>query len=148
MEKLSRRRLLCSTGCACAAACLPRFATAYGKPVNIGAPEEFEVDGISEKFIRHDFLVVRRKDRLYAIIATCPHQENYLFRDPANPEQISCAGHDAYFDLEGSPLSGPVKQGLLRFKVTREKNGHIRVDPSTRFAERQWKEKDSFIELE
>jgi len=148
MEKLSRRRLLCASGCACATACLPRPAAAYGQPVNIGAPDDFEVDGISEKFIRHDFLVVRRKDCLYVIIATCPHQENYLFKDPADPKQISCAGHDAFFDLEGRPLSGPVKQGLIRFKVTRDKNGHIIVDPSKRFAEKQWKEKGSFIDLE
>ena len=149
METLSRRRLLlCSSGCAAAAICMPRSSEAYGEPINIGDPTEFEVDSISEKFIRHNFFILRREKRLYTIVATCPHKENYLFQDPSNPKEISCSGHDAYFDLDGSPLSGPVKKGLVRFKVTRDEKGHVFVDPFTQFPENKWDAKDSYIAIE
>ena len=148
MQRISRRKaLLCSSGCALAAGCLPRFSEAYGEPINIGDPIQFEVDSISEKYIRHNFFVVRRKDRLYVITASCPHEENYLFRDTGNPKQISCAGHEAYFDLEGSPLKGPVRKGLPRFEVTLDEKGHVLVDPFKEFPESAWEKPGSFVEL-
>lgn len=148
MEKVSRRNVLkCSAACAFAASCVPRSVEAYGEPINIGNPMDFEIDSISEKFIRNNFFVIRRKDRLYTITASCPHEENYLFRDLTDPKQISCAGHDAFFDLDGRPLKGPVRKGLPRFKVTLDENGNALVDPFTEFPEKKWDERGSFVDL-
>ena len=130
-----------------AAGCLPRSIQAYGEPINIGDPKSFEIDMISEKFIRHNFFIVRRKDRLYTITAACPHEENYLFRDTENPKQIACAGHDAYFDLDGNPLRGPVKKGLNRFEVKLDAKGHVLVDPFKEFPVNKWDDENSFIEM-
>ena len=95
----------------------------------------------------HNFFLIRNKGRLYATIATYPHKGNYLVRDIKDPTRITCTGHDAVFDAEGKPIEGRVKQGLARFAISLNADGHVLVDTNKDFAQAQWKSKASYIEI-
>jgi nitrite reductase/ring-hydroxylating ferredoxin subunit len=143
----SRRQVLgvCS-GCALACATTaPRALAAWGDPIPVGTLEDYTKDEISEKHIQHNFFVTRHEGRLFATIATCPHQENYLLRNTKDPKRITCSGHDAVFDPAGRPISGPVRQGLVRFGIAVDDNGIVHVDPNKQFPEAKWDEVGSFI---
>ena len=146
----SRRQVLgvCS-GCALAyAASASRvLAAPWGDPIPVGAMKDYTVDEISEKYIQHNFFVTRHKGRLFATIATCPHKENFLFRNSKNPREIICTGHDAVFDLAGKRLSGPVRRGLDRFGIAVDDEGIVLVDTNKRFPEAKWDDAGSFIPL-
>ncbi len=143
----NRRQVLgiCS-GCALACATTaPRVLAAWGDPIPVGALKDYTKDEISEKHIQHNFFVTRHEGRLFATIATCPHKENYLLRNTKNPKRITCSGHDAVFDPAGKPISGPVRQGLVRFGIAVDDTGIVRVDPNKQFPETKWDEAGSFI---
>lgn len=146
---LTRRDFLCvSSACAfTAVATSPEARAAWGDPIAAGVLRDYTADEISEKYVQHDFFLIRNKDRLYATVATCPHKKNLLFRDPQNAKQIQCSGHDAVFDPEGRPLGGPVHHGLERFGIAVDAKGVVRVDVNKRFPEQEWNEKASFIDL-
>ena len=138
---------ICS-GCALACATTaPRVLAAWGDPIPVGALKDYTKDEISEKYIQHNFFVTRHEGRLFATIATCPHKENYLLRNTKNPKRITCSGHNAVFDPAGKPISGPVRQGLLRFGIAVDDKGIVRVDPNKQFPEAKWDEAGSHIRL-
>ena len=145
----TRRQVLgiCS-GCALTcAATAPRLLAAWGDPIPVGALKDYTKDEISEKYIQHNFFVTRHEGRLFATIATCPHKENYLLRNTKNPKRITCTGHDAVFDPAGKPISGPVRQGLVRFGIAVDDKGIVRIDPNKKFPEAKWNDARSFIPL-
>lgn len=145
----SRRQVLgvCS-GCALAyAATGSRVLAAGVDPFPVGTLKDYTKDEISEKHIQHNFFVTRHKGRLFATIATCPHKENFLFRNLKNPTEINCSGHDAVFDPAGKPLKGPVRGGLDRFGIAVDKKGIVLVDTNKRFPEAKWNDAGSFIPL-
>ncbi len=148
LDPITRRRFLGScSGCLLAAAALtPRAASAAGrKPIDVGPLKDFATEAISEKFVRHDFFVIRHGKRLYATIATCPHEGNYLFRDEKGGKKIVCSGHDSVFDAEGKPVSGRVKKGLVRFGIAVDKRGHVLVNKDLEFPQAKWNEKLSYV---
>lgn len=145
---INRRRFLTFTsGCFLAAGAGAWAASGAIKLVDVGALKDFAEDGISEKFVRHNFFVTRHGGRLFATIATCPHKGNFLLRDPQDPSRIICSGHDSVFDPRGMPVSGRVKKGLTRFGIRVNEKGRVLVDPNKQFAQKQWDQKDSFVTL-
>lgn len=150
-NSLTRRHMLClSSGCACALAAMhnaPRAHAAWGDPIDVGAIKDYAKDVISEKFVRNNFFVIRNRGRLYAIIATCPHEENYLVINSRNPKEIVCSGHDAVFDPQGVPIGGRVTEGLVRFGISVDDNGHALVDTKKVYPQQQWDDPKSYITL-
>ncbi|HPA16364.1 MAG TPA: Rieske 2Fe-2S domain-containing protein [Verrucomicrobiae bacterium] len=149
-SSLMRRRRFCAlaSGCFLGAACGASRALALGdKPVDIGPIAAYTKNQVSEKFVGHDFLVVRHKNRLFAVIAVCPHQGNPLFADPHNPNQILCLTHTAIFTAEGMPVRGPVSKGLPHLGISANKVGHAIVDPTIEFPPHQWTDKAGYIAL-
>jgi nitrite reductase/ring-hydroxylating ferredoxin subunit len=138
---------VCS-GCALAyAATASRALAAFGDPIPVGTLKDYTADAISEKYIQHNFFVTRHKGRLFATVATCPHKQNFLYRNPKNPSEIICTGHDAVFDFAGKRISGPVRQGLDRFGIAVDDKGIVQVDTDKRFPEAKWNDAGSFIPL-
>lgn len=140
------RRKFCAlaTGCVCGAS----HALALGdKPVDAGALADFTKDQISEKIVQQDVFIIRNKGRLFAVTAVCPHKNGYLLVDPKNPKRIICSNHNAVFDAEGVPLSGPVHEGLLRFGVSVNDQRRVIVDPNQQFPQSRWGEKASYVAI-
>lgn len=143
-----RQALGICAGCALAnAVASPPRCLAATTVISVGALDDYTRDEISEEYIRYNFFVIRHEGRLFATIATCPHQENYLLRNVENRRQIICTEHDAVFDPAGRPLSGPVRKGLERYGITVDDEGVVQVDTSIRFSEEKWDEDGSFISL-
>ena len=145
---LNRRRFLgFSSGLLCCATAAPQaFAGAF-KPIDIGPLADFKTDGISTRFVRHNFFLIRHEGRIHATIATCPHKGNYLVLDLKDPTRIVCTGHDAVFDAEGRPVEGIVKTGLARFAISLNEQRRILVDPNKEFPQDKWNQRESFLPL-
>lgn len=147
-DAVPRRRFLslvsCGIGC-CALAGPIRAAT--DRPVDVGRPEDYPRDGISEKFIQHDLFVIRHRGRLYACTAVCPHKANLLLLDPKQTDRIICSGHESTFDLDGVNRGGPARRALERFGITLNHGGRIMVDTTKTFRQPQWDDPASFLKI-
>jgi nitrite reductase/ring-hydroxylating ferredoxin subunit len=145
---LSRRNFVCmSCGCvAAASAAAPRVGAAWGDPVEIGSLSSYPRDEISEKYLENGFFVIRHNARLYACTSTCPHEQNSLYVNTQNPQEILCSGHQTAFDPDGKPFpGGRTQEGLVRFGIAVNDKGIVCVDPSKRFSQDQWEEAGSFV---
>lgn len=143
LSAINRRRFLAFTsGCFLGAA--PVLAGG-SRPIDIGPLKDFARDGISEKFIQHNFFVIRNRGRLYATIATCPHKGNYLLVDPKNATRIICSGHDSVFNAEGMTTGGKAKRNLARFAIALNAQGRVLVNTDKDFQQTQWNDKASYV---
>lgn len=148
MSVLSRRQFVVAAAGACAACSLglEALAQAPATPLNIGKPEDFPKDGIYDQFVsRGRFFVMRREGRLFATSATCTHKRN-LVRKVG--DKLVCAKHGSEFSEFGTVLEGPASMALPRFKITRNDDGTISVDPSKSFGEREWDQPESFVKMD
>lgn len=147
---LTRRKFVCvSCGCGLAVSGMAsRAHAAWGDPIEIGSLSSFTQDEISEKFIQSSFFVIRHNGRLYAATASCPHEQNSLYVNTQNPQEILCSGHQTAFDPEGKPFpGGRTQEGLVRFGIAVDDRGMVRVDTNKRFTQEQWEEAGSYIAL-
>ncbi|MEX0899285.1 MAG: Rieske (2Fe-2S) protein [Gammaproteobacteria bacterium] len=94
-----------------------------------GAARGFEIpEGL------HDGFVVRRGERVYAYLNTCPHQGNPLNWKPGafmtkNRELIMCSVHGAIFEVEsGLCVGGPCVGRQLQPLSARVVDGRIVVE--------------------
>ena len=78
------------------------------------------------RFGRKPVLVIRKKNgELKALSATCTHLDcNVQYRDDL--EQVWCACHNGFYDVEGRNISGPPPKPLTQFNVS-IKNDNIIV---------------------
>ena len=97
---LSRRRFLAAgSGCILGALGVAAGAEAAKVPtVDIGTLKDFAEDGISEKFTKDDFFVLRHQGKLFAASTTCPHMGNTLRLDSQDATRILCGNHGSTFD--------------------------------------------------
>lgn len=143
---LSRRNFVAlASGCLLCSAGARRASAATDKPIDIGEIKDWPKDEISEKFVQHDFFVIRYGGRLFAATAICPHKANYLLLDPQNPDRIVCSGHDSTFTPEGIPTGGPARSALVRYGISVNDKGRVIVDMSREFPKVQWEDKASYI---
>lgn len=144
---LNRRRFLAlSSGSLLAGGTAVRAAHKL-RTVDAGTIEDLAGDGISEKFTKDNFFLIRHDGKIFATIATCPHKGNFLLRSADNPMQITCSGHDSEFDITGTPIAGRVKKGLTRFGITADQQGRITVTPDLKFHHKDWSKPGSFIAI-
>jgi nitrite reductase/ring-hydroxylating ferredoxin subunit len=147
---LSRRSFVCvSCGCGLALSALPpRASAAWGDPIEVGPLSSFSRDEISEKYLQNSFFVIRHNGRLYAATSSCPHEQNSLYVNTSNPEEILCSGHQSAFDFEGRPLpGGRTQDALIRFGIAVDDKGMVRVDTNKRFSPEQWEDPESFVPI-
>jgi nitrite reductase/ring-hydroxylating ferredoxin subunit len=67
-----------------------------------------------------EVLLVRVGERVFAVQATCTHQETWLDMGRVLPEtlEIECPLHDGRFDLEsGQPTNPPVTEPIKTYSV-------------------------------
>lgn len=147
LSLVNRRRFIAFTsGCFLGAVGgASRAFAATAKPIDIGPLTNFAKDEISEKFIEHNFFVIRHQERLYAAQIKCPHQGNDLLRDPKDATRIICTGHESVFDPEGLPIVGPAAHGLVRLGIAVNSQGRVLVDPVKEFPQEKWDDKGSYI---
>jgi len=145
---LSRRRFL-AVGSGCVLGALGAAAADAAKvaTVDIGKLKDFAEDGISVKFIKDDFFVIRHQGKLFAASTNCPHMGNTLRLDSQDATRILCGTHGSTFDGEGMVQVGPASSGLTRLGITLNAEGHLVVNPAKEFPQDKWTDKGCFVEI-
>ncbi len=131
-----REFLAASAGCACWVLAQPGLAgtkapvTATVGPIKIGDLRSFTKEGIDIRFLTHGFVLIRGKDRIYALSAFCTHQPTERLGGRAGGERLICPSHGSQFALDGSVIRGPARRNLARFAITADDQGQVTVDTS------------------
>lgn len=87
--------------------------------VEAGAITEFALNSSKIiRFGRKPVLVIRKKNGSFkALAATCTHLDcNVQYR--SDLEQVWCACHNGFYDIEGRNISGPPPKPLPQYAVT------------------------------
>src|SRR5687767_2228701 len=145
MTDPNRREFLMGTLACGACALCPAMTRAAAGAVDIGTPADFAKDGITDRWAaQYDFFIIRRKNQLYAVSATCTHK---AFDLVADTKAIKCPKHGSLFSLEGKIDKGPARKTLPRYGISLSSDGRIIVDTSRRFLEKSWSDQAAFVRL-
>lgn len=139
--KMNRRTFIATLGAvsaACASGgCMSMSgATSDGQDgaprVDVGTLADYPRDGVTDFYAHeHEVLVIRRGDRVFAMSATCTHQ-NCIVRHAGS--ELRCPCHGSRFDLDGNATHGPAKERLVHFAISNE-NGRLIVDKTEVFSD-------------
>ena len=91
----------------------------------------------------HGFFLVNEDGRLVAISNRCTHKNAAI---DAKGDGFVCPKHKSEFSIHGTVTKGQAKRTLPRYAIT-VKDGKVTVDPSKSFSEKQFEEKDAFVEV-
>jgi cytochrome b6-f complex iron-sulfur subunit len=86
--------------------------------ITVGAIQDFPINSsIITRFGRRPILVIRKKNGDFrALSATCTHLDcNVQYK--SDTEQIWCACHNGFYNLEGKNISGPPPKPLPQYQV-------------------------------
>ena len=151
MSELNRRQFVIasvSAACACALAetCMAAGPTTGSSTVDIGTLADFTKDGVTDKWARTEkFFVIRNERKLYASSSTCTHKRTTL---RVRNGEIACPAHGSKFSLMGVPTKGPAKSPLYRYAISKDARGHLIVDKTKQFDEKDWDKPDAFLKLD
>jgi nitrite reductase/ring-hydroxylating ferredoxin subunit len=147
MGEMNRREFVVGATAALSACALCPSAQAAGaaaKPVDAGLAAEVAA-GASDKFAGQGFILVREGKRIYATSSVCTHKRVTL---GVQGGQIKCEKHGSIFATTGKVTKGPAMRSLARLGVTKDARGHLIVDPSKQFDEKQWGDAASFVTVD
>jgi nitrite reductase/ring-hydroxylating ferredoxin subunit len=153
MSEINRREFIAAAAatatcafCHCQTALAQTTAPATipsAKTVDVGPKSDYAADGMHDKFIATDHIVVTRESgKIFASSSKCTHQGADV---RIQGTQLYCPKHKALFSAEGARVSGPPKTSLPRFGIRLDSNGHLIVDLSTQFPEAKWADPASFV---
>jgi Rieske Fe-S protein len=151
MSELNRRDFVVvaagtlAAAAACACSCESAFAEAptsapsasSSSPIDVGTKADYPKDGtINDKLTKSNrIVVVRNEGKIYAINSTCTHK-NCAVKEKNG--EIVCPCHGSKYSLYGTSIKGPAKGSLFRYGISVNDAGHIIVDKSKQFPEKQW----------
>ena len=145
-DNVTRRQVLttlAACGCACAmgstASAGPEDHAPPAKPgkSDLGPLSDFAADGVVDTFARDkQVMVIRKDDTVHACSSICTHKR-CIVKKADDGASLKCPCHQSEFDLDGIPMGGPAKTSLVRYAITLE-NGHVFVDTTRSFDERDW----------
>ena len=146
-QDLSRRQfVVLAAGCAAACACGGvTLAQAAGKKVDIGPASDFPKEGIYDQYIKKGGVVVYRETgQIYVSTATCPHRGATMI---VKGDTVYCPRHGSTFSPAGTVVKGPAEDSLERYAIAADDKGHLIVDTSKSFREKQWNDPASFVKV-
>jgi len=148
MADLDRRGFLTLTAGLCAVCALGGgsvlAAAKDAGPVDIGTLDDFKADGVSDKFAKNHFLVIRKEGRIYASSNLCTHKGVPL---TLKGGEIMCTKHGSRFSNEGTVTKGPARDSLVRYAISQDDKGHLIVDTGTEFREKHFDDKKAYVEV-
>jgi Rieske Fe-S protein len=155
MSEMNRREFVvaaaAAAACACTFACgasealAQAAATAPAGPVDVGPLAKFAKDGIDGTLAKtRKLAVVRQGDTLYAVSTVCSHKGKDVV---VQGGQFVCPAHKSVFTAMGTVEKGPAKASLLRYGISVNEAGHVIVDPSKQFEEKDWEKTGAFVKV-
>jgi nitrite reductase/ring-hydroxylating ferredoxin subunit len=155
MSEMNRRDFLVATGFAAVAVLsLPVLQSSARadapkmpeKPVDCGELKDFDKDGVTDTFAKKPnyIFLVRKDGKLFACLSMCTHKYVAL---TVKSDEFYCNKHHSEFSYEGTVTHGPAKDSLPRYAISKDDKGHVIVDCSKSFSEKNWDDAASFIKL-
>jgi Rieske Fe-S protein len=158
-EELNRRTFLAAAATTVAVLSLPVLengafavdaAPAAAGGVDVGPLASFKKDGVTDTWAgkgKGEFMVIRQDGKIYASSSLCTHKGCVVTKAA---EDFYCKCHRSHFSLQGTATSGPAQRtgSLPRYAISTDANGHVRVDKSKQFTEKQWDDPASFIKVD
>jgi Rieske Fe-S protein len=154
MAELNRRDFMTAAAvtAACAMCCGGELMaqttapTTQPKTVDVGPKSDYAADGMNDKFIATNHIVVTREaGKIFVSSSKCTHQGADV-RIQGNT--LYCPRHKSIFEPDGTKApapSGPAKTSLPRYGVSVDASGHLIVDLTTQFPEAKWSDPASFV---
>jgi cytochrome b6-f complex iron-sulfur subunit len=144
MAEIDRRGFLTMAAGFCAACALGETVLAApAGPVEVGALADLKGKINSQYAASHGFFLVQENGRLVAISNRCTHKNATI---DATSDGFVCPKHKSEFSIHGTVTKGQAKRTLPRYAIG-VKDGKVIVDPSRSFSEKQFDEKDAYVEL-
>jgi len=137
----------CAAGAMCCGSTDVLAGATGDKPASLdaGPLADFAKDGTTDTWAKsHGVFVIRADDQVYAVSSTCTHKNKAL---KLKDGQIYCPAHGSLFSEHGTAIKGPAKSSLERYAINTDANGHVVVDLTKSFSEKQWEDPASFIAL-
>jgi len=158
MEPMNRRAFVIGTVATTAAVCCCGFSdvmaapAADPKPLDVGKLSDYAADGVTDKWAKLPTAVdiVRQNGKLFAVNTRCTHHRVPVqLRKTAGGDELQCPAHGARFAVDGSLVDGlgKARTALQHFGISVDAHGHVLVDKTTVFEERDWDADGSFIKL-
>jgi cytochrome b6-f complex iron-sulfur subunit len=150
---VSRRNFVSTAAAAACASCpllagVAHAAAAAREPIDAGPAADFEPDTIATRWAAGGgFFVVRRGDRIFAVSSVCTHRKVRLVASGGGDAPLKCPRHGSTFDADGHVTRSPARKPLPRFAVRLNDAGHLLVDRSTVFGEKDWDDPSAFVRV-
>jgi nitrite reductase/ring-hydroxylating ferredoxin subunit len=146
MSELNRREFVIAAACAAGACMLcgvagtaeAADAPAAGSAtiVDAGPLTDYAKDGTYDKLAASKkVLLVRDGGKMYAMSAICTHKMGIV---KLNGGTLECPKHHSKFANDGKVSKGPATAALFRHGISKNDDGHIIVDTSKKFGEKEW----------
>ena len=156
MSEINRREFVVASAVAACCACACGTVLAEGADdhhsappgkgiLDVGTKDSYSKDGITDKWTKTDrVLIIRNDGRIYAANSTCPHK-NCAVRSKEG--ELACPCHGSRFSLEGTAVKGPARGSLYRYGISVDDKGHLIVDKSKQFAEKNWDDDGAYVKV-
>jgi nitrite reductase/ring-hydroxylating ferredoxin subunit len=133
-----------------AAADAPAAGAAPAGAVDAGALSSYSKDGVTDTWAakgKGEFLIIRQEGKLFAASSICTHKACVVQK---TADDLYCKCHRSHFSFHGTATQGPAQKSgsLPRYAISQDANGHVLVDKSKKFSEKQWDDPASFIKIE
>jgi nitrite reductase/ring-hydroxylating ferredoxin subunit len=152
MSELNRREFVIAAACAAGACMLcgmsdvaEAAADTGGAKVDAGPLSDYDKDGAYDKLAAtKKILLVRSGGKLVAMSAICTHKMGIV---KINAGTLECPKHHSKFSNEGKPTKGPANAALFRHALSKNDEGHVIVDISKKYGEKEWDKEDASISV-
>jgi nitrite reductase/ring-hydroxylating ferredoxin subunit len=154
MSELNRREFVIAAACAAGACMLCGMSDvaeaaveAGSGKIDIGTVADYPKDGVYDKLATSKKLLISRENgKLIAMTANCTHGKGGIVK--LNGGTLECPKHHSKFAADGKPTKGPANAALFRHSITKGDDGHITVDISKKYGEREWDKEDASLKVE
>jgi nitrite reductase/ring-hydroxylating ferredoxin subunit len=143
--EISRRQfVVLAAGCAALCSCAGMaMAAPTSDNFDAGPITDFAKDGINDKFVKSQSVFIIREDKkIFASSAICTHKGATL---KVRNGEIWCPKHGSTFSEDGAVTKGPAESSLERYAVKKNDAGHLIVDFTKSFHEKNWSDPASFV---
>ena len=157
MSELNRREFILATGVAAVSLMsLPVLQSAAHAqaaptsmptaPVDVGLLSSFDKDGVTQTFSKKPnyLYIVRQDGKLFACRSLCTHKGRPL---TVKDTEFYCPTHHSEFSFQGTVTHGPAQTSLPRYAISTDDNGHVVVDCTKEFSEKNWDDAASFVAI-
>ena len=113
-----------------------------------GRPADYHPGSVSDRFLREwRVFIVRNERRVFAVYGKCTHL-GCTPRWDRRAERFKCPCHGSGFTAQGVNFEGPAPRPLDRARVWLDRDGQLRVDVGTRYAQDAWEDDGAWVDAD